>query len=77
MRIQSLPNMDKITGSNAEPIQQDESEQGDVTLPETLEKFPKKTSVSLERIPASLLCTQLCPSLPPLSEQVLLFLLGC
>ncbi len=42
MRIQSLPNMDKITGSNAEPIQQDESEQGDVTLPETLEKFPKR-----------------------------------
>lgn len=58
MRIQSFPNMDKITGSNAEPIQQDESEQGDVTLPETLEKFPKKTSVSLEWIPAvSLLCT--------------------
>lgn len=70
--------MDKITGSNAEPIQQDESEQGDVTLPETLEKFPKKTRVPLERIPAaSLLCTQLCPSLPPLSEQALLFLLGC
>ncbi len=70
--------MDKITGSTAEPIQQDESEQGDVTLPETLEKFPKKTSVSLERTPAvSLLCTQRCPSLPPLSEQVLLFLLGC
>ncbi|KAL1267061.1 hypothetical protein QQF64_002736 [Cirrhinus molitorella] len=69
--------MDKITGSNAEPIQQDESEQGDVTLPETLEKFPKKTSVPLERIPAaSLPLTQLCPSLPPLSKQALLFLLG-
>lgn len=75
MRIQSLPNMDKITGSNAE----DESERGDVTLPETLEKFPKKPRVPLEGIPAaSLLCRcQLCPSLPPLFEQVLLFLLGC
>lgn len=64
-RNHSVPNMDMSSGSNPEPIQPDESRQGDVTIPQTLERFPKKTRVLLERIPTvSLSVRSASPSVP-------------